>query len=79
MTVSISCSFAAEISINELGCQKKFENKKIIFIGRLVSKKNIQNLLSAWKFVEENNDSNTLIILGDGPLLQELKTFAKIN
>jgi len=57
--------------------QKKFDNKKIICVGRLVPKKNIRNLLSAWKFVEKNNDSNTLMILGDGPLLEELKSFAK--
>lgn len=56
---------------------KKFNNKKIICIARLVPIKNIPNLLSAWKFVEDNNDSNTLIILGDGPLSNELKDFAK--
>lgn len=59
--------------------QKKFNNNKIICIARLVPIKNIQNLLRAWMFVEENNDSNTLIILGDGPLLPELKDFAKSN
>ncbi|MHB8209557.1 MAG: glycosyltransferase family 4 protein [Mucilaginibacter sp.] len=56
--------------------QKKFDNNKIICIARLVPIKNIQNLLRAWKFVNENNDFNTLIILGDGPLFPELRNFA---
>jgi len=54
--------------------QKKFDNNKIICVARLVPIKNIQNLLRAWKFVEENNDSNTLIILGDGPLIPSFKS-----
>ena len=61
----------------KLNGQKKFDNNKIICIARLVPIKNIQNLLQAWSVVEENNDSTTLIILGDGPLYPELKKFAK--
>ena len=57
--------------------EKKSDNNKIICVGRLVPKKNVQNLLNAWKFVEDNNRSNTLVILGDGPLLKDLKAFAQ--
>ena len=59
--------------------QKKLDNNKIITVGRLVPKKNVENLLSAWKFVEAHNDTYTLVILGDGPLFPELKNFARSN
>jgi len=55
---------------------KKTNHNKIICVGRLVPKKNVRNLLKAWKFIEEHDNSNTLVILGDGPLLPELKAFA---
>ena len=57
--------------------RKKFDNNKIICVGRLVPKKNIRNLLNVWKFVEEHNNTHRLIILGDGPLFPELKSFAR--
>jgi len=63
----------------KFGEDKKFDHKKIICVGRLVPKKNIQNLLSAWKFVEDQNDTYSLVILGDGPLMPELRSFAKSN
>jgi glycosyltransferase involved in cell wall biosynthesis len=56
--------------------KKKFRNNKIICVGRLVPKKNVRDLLAAWKFVEQHNDSYRLVVLGDGPLLPELKAYA---
>jgi glycosyltransferase involved in cell wall biosynthesis len=63
----------------KFGADKRFDNRKIICVGRLVPKKNIQNLLSAWKFVNQKNDTNSLVILGDGPLMPDLKDFVKSN
>jgi glycosyltransferase involved in cell wall biosynthesis len=52
---------------------KRFDNRKIICVARLVPIKNLANLLRAWKSVEDLNTGNELIILGDGNLLDELK------
>jgi glycosyltransferase involved in cell wall biosynthesis len=57
--------------------EKCVDNKKIITVSRLVEKKNVKSLLGAWKFVEENDDSYSLIIVGDGPLFGELRDYQK--
>ncbi|MCO5948041.1 glycosyltransferase family 4 protein [Mucilaginibacter flavidus] len=56
---------------------KRVDTKKIITVSRLVEKKNVISLLEAWKFVEDNDDSYALIIVGDGPLLGELQDYQK--
>jgi glycosyltransferase involved in cell wall biosynthesis len=53
--------------------QRSLNNKKIVCVSRLVPKKNIRGLLNAWQFVEANDDSYRLVILGDGPEGPELK------
>lgn len=55
--------------------EKRIDNKKIITVSRLVQKKNVKSLLEAWKFVEENDDTYSLVIVGDGPLADELKAY----
>lgn len=55
--------------------EKRVDNKKIITVSRLVEKKNVKSLLGAWKYVEDNDDSYSLIIVGDGPLLAELQGY----
>ena len=52
---------------------KQVDNKKLITVSRLVQKKNVKSLLDAWKFVEENDDTWSLDIIGDGPLSGELQ------
>jgi glycosyltransferase involved in cell wall biosynthesis len=52
--------------------QKRFDNRKIICVARLVPIKNLTNLLMAWKTVEDESDRDTLVILGDGTLSVEL-------
>ncbi|WPU95691.1 glycosyltransferase [Mucilaginibacter sabulilitoris] len=52
--------------------QKRFNNRKIICVARLVPIKNLDNLLKAWKTVEEKSDLDTLVILGDGTLNSQL-------
>lgn len=54
---------------------KRIDNKKIITVSRLVQKKNVKSLLEAWKFIEENDDLYSLVIVGDGPLAGELKAY----
>jgi len=48
-----------------LGQKHAPENKEIIFAGRLNSKNNISNLLSAWKKID--NADFKLVIIGSGP------------
>lgn len=57
--------------------ERSFNNGKIVSICRLVPKKNMGNLLKVWQFVEENNDYYKLLIIGDGPLLNDLKNLAE--
>ncbi len=58
--------------------QFRFENKKtldhktIICVARLVPIKNIENLLQAWKIVEDNGGDYKLNIIGNGPLYNQL-------
>jgi glycosyltransferase involved in cell wall biosynthesis len=52
--------------------KKRFDNRRIICVARLVPIKNLENLLKAWKNVEEGNDQDTLVLLGDGSQLKDL-------
>ncbi|RZL48472.1 MAG: glycosyltransferase family 1 protein [Pedobacter sp.] len=58
--------------------QFRFENKKtldhktIVCVARLVPIKNIENLLQAWKIVEDNGSDYKLNIIGNGPLYNQL-------
>lgn len=62
--------------------QFKFENKKtvdhksIICVARLVPIKNIDNLLLAWKIIEDSGTDYKLNIVGDGPLYKPLNKLA---
>jgi glycosyltransferase involved in cell wall biosynthesis len=59
--------------------ERIFDKQTIICVARLVPIKNIENLLKAWRVVEENNPNYRLVIIGDGPLLNELKKIAELN
>lgn len=62
--------------------QFKFEDKKtvdhktIICVARLVPIKNIDNLLYAWKLIENSESEYKLNIIGDGPLYEPLNKLA---
>jgi len=56
--------------------EKTFGHQQIICIARLVPIKNIENLIRAWKFVEENDAAWSLALVGDGPLHDGLKMLA---
>jgi glycosyltransferase involved in cell wall biosynthesis len=47
--------------------EKKFDHKVIICVARLVEIKNIDNLLKAWRLVEDKNHDYTLLLIGSGP------------
>lgn len=49
------------------------EAKNILFIGRLVEKKGVHYLLSAFAELQKFSEGISLTILGDGPLLEQLK------
>jgi len=52
--------------------EKKLDNNVIVCVARLVPIKNIDNLLKAWQLVEQKNSDYKLVIIGDGPLYQDL-------
>lgn len=53
---------------------------KLLFIGRLVNQKGLNVLLKAYHNVIEGGYKNTrLIIIGDGPLMDEYKQFSQDN
>lgn len=62
--------------------QFKFEDKKtvdhktIVSVARLVPIKNIENLLRAWKIVEDSGCDCKLNIIGNGPLYEQLNQLA---
>lgn len=54
-------------------------NKNFIFIGRFAPEKNILTLLHSFLKVSKNNSEWGLILLGDGPLKNEINTFISNN
>lgn len=64
--------------IEEIKEKSGLNNKKIIlFVGRLVPYKGAKYLIEAFKKVEEEDDDTILIIIGSGPLKEELEDLAK--
>lgn len=56
--------------------KKTVDHKSIVCIARLVPIKNIDNLLRAWKIVEDSGTDYTLNIIGNGPLYESLNKLA---
>jgi len=65
-----------ESLLNELIIKKR---NNFIFIGRFAPEKNIFNLLNSFLVVSKNNNEWGLILLGDGPLKNEINTFISNN
>jgi len=63
--------------MNQLGLNKK--DKVIGIVARLAKEKDIFTLLMAFKFVNEKVKGSKLLIIGDGPLRNQLEEFAKYN
>ncbi|WP_164984954.1 glycosyltransferase [Ammoniphilus sp. CFH 90114] len=69
------------INVNEFGFKKRALNKRekiiILSVGRLVEKKGMKYLLSAFSRVHKQFPKVELRIVGDGPLKKELKRRAR--
>ncbi len=60
---------------NKIGVSSKDFN--VIFVGRLAKEKNVDLLLEAQKVINEKNNKVNLIIVGDGPDMEEYKKTVK--
>ncbi|GAB2979800.1 glycosyltransferase family 4 protein [Mucilaginibacter puniceus] len=56
--------------------KKTLDHKTIVCVARLVPIKNIDNLLRAWKIVEDSGSGYKLNIIGNGPLYDQLTQLA---
>lgn len=62
---------------NDLKKRRGFKNDKIVtFSGRFVQRKGIIFLLEAWKDIIKDFPEAKLVLLGDGPLLADMKSVA---
>lgn len=52
-------------------------SKKLLYVGRLSKEKNLDILIKAFKIVHTNEPSYTLIIVGNGPVEENLKELAR--
>lgn len=52
--------------------KKTLDHKTIVCVARLVPIKNIENLLRAWKIIEDSGSVYKLNIIGNGPLYDQL-------
>lgn len=59
----------------------KFDSSRVnlLFLGRIEERKGLIYLLKAYKALQEKHDNLRLIIVGDGPLKEECKLYAKEN
>jgi len=63
-------------------CKKLKQDPKfnyLLYIGRLVKNKGIENILSAFKKISKEQSNIKLIIIGSGPLELEIKDFVEKN
>jgi glycosyltransferase involved in cell wall biosynthesis len=51
--------------------------KRVLFIGRLVFYKNLETIIRSWREVLESVPEARLVIVGDGPLRNQLKLLAR--
>ncbi len=58
--------------LNELAIKRK---QNFIFIGRFAPEKNIFTLLESFKEISKNNNEWGLLLLGDGPLKEDIISF----
>ena len=66
------------LSINKTYNQTSKRLNQIVYAGRISQEKGVEELIEAWKLLDEHNSK--LIIIGEGPLLNDIqKKCEKIN
>jgi glycosyltransferase involved in cell wall biosynthesis len=55
------------------------EKKVVLFVGQLIERKGVHYLLNAYKMLKNDLNDLCLIIVGEGPLMNDLKELCKIN
>ena len=65
------------VHLNETGRYSDCTNKRVIFVGRLVEQKGIQELINIWRIVNGHHPDWQLDVYGDGHLdsISEIKLF----
>ncbi|OGL35289.1 hypothetical protein A3F38_01510 [Candidatus Saccharibacteria bacterium RIFCSPHIGHO2_12_FULL_48_21] len=58
---------------------QKSANPRIVFLGRLVKRKGILELLRAYNILHQSDPQVRLIIAGDGPLMGQIQKYVKKN
>ncbi len=67
-----------KMRLRDVGTIEKNDSKKRIgFIGQIISRKNVFDLLEIFESLSNNYDNLELILLGDGEQREELETYAK--
>lgn len=73
---------ASEYRANKIEIKRNLSihnDKLILFVGRLVSIKGIENLISAFQKIKNDDKDVGLVIVGDGPLRSELESFCSLR
>lgn len=69
----IRCTFkAGQTELNHESAKVR-----VVFVGRLMLQKGIEDLLHAWRILNETCNNAELEIWGDGPLLNDMKSLSK--
>ena len=66
-----------EIAAKILGLDLNYEY--LLYIGRFSKNKGIKEILKVFKKLKKNHSNLKLILIGDGPLLNQIKDFVKEN
>lgn len=66
-------------SLMNEACELKKEKFTIVFVGRITKEKGILELLEVCKLLNEEGNDYNLWVVGDGPLLENVKEYIEIN
>ena len=67
------------VHLNESGVYSTCNNKRAIFVGRLVEQKGLPDLLTVWRLVHQRHPDWQLDVYGDGDILLPQDQLAGIN
>lgn len=65
--------------INILKRKNNISGKVFLYVGQLIPRKGILELLNSWKAFDNQKNDVTLLLLGDGEQMDEAKEFVKNN